>query len=79
MTEICPPCKTFVDDEVARVCRALPARMPVFGHRPEICRDAAIQPHGCPCQHQPPRCTRRLLDPDSLLIQEEARCPDQIG
>lgn len=23
------------------------------GHSAEICRDNAIQPHGCPCGHRP--------------------------
>jgi hypothetical protein len=39
---ICPPCKEAAD--------AFTDGNPP-PHDPAICRDAAIQPHGCACQH----------------------------
>lgn len=41
---ICPPCAKAADDPFVD-----------HVHPAEICRDAAIQPHGCPCQHGRPR------------------------
>lgn len=39
---ICPPCRDAADGPDRAV-----------GHVPEICRDSAIQPAGCACQHRP--------------------------
>jgi hypothetical protein len=50
---ICRPCSQAADDEQATV-EIDPAFTPA-GHPPEICRDHAIQPHGCPCAHRPVR------------------------
>ncbi|HZB28959.1 MAG TPA: hypothetical protein VE465_02215 [Streptosporangiaceae bacterium] len=52
MTLICPPCREAADIEQAILLRRLPAAP--LGHDPATCRDHAIQPGGCPCQHQPP-------------------------
>lgn len=56
---MCPPCCRAADEgtETASVIvtgdgtpiRTVRGR----GHDPAICRDAAIQPHGCPCAHRP--------------------------
>jgi hypothetical protein len=45
---ICEPCRNAADadQKAAEIFLAV-------GHPPEICQDAAIQPHGCPCQHKP--------------------------
>lgn len=51
---ICPPCAQAADAET-RFARQNPDLDDLAaGHRPEICRDQAIQPGGCPCQHKPP-------------------------
>ena len=46
--QICPPCREAADADVQR--RASLPDWPVK-HDPAICRDAAVQPHGCACQH----------------------------
>ena len=35
-----------------------PTAEPMEGHPPEVCRDHAVQPAGCPCQHKPVRLTK---------------------
>jgi hypothetical protein len=54
---ICPPCAEAADAERLQDAdlRALGPDLytPPIGHPPETCRDHAIQPGGCGCQHQP--------------------------
>lgn len=49
---ICQPCAEEAD-YVTRIAELEPAHpQPVpRSHLPQICRDAAIQGHGCTCQH----------------------------
>ena len=46
---ICPPCADAAD-----IAASVLARHPDLGpngHPVSVCRDAALQPHGCTCQH----------------------------
>lgn len=45
---ICPPCAREADADQQQ--RTNLPDWPI-AHDPAICRDAAIQPHGCTCQH----------------------------
>jgi hypothetical protein len=49
--QICPPCREAVDQQKAEV----PAwELDLLGgpaHSASICRDVAIRPYGCACQH----------------------------
>lgn len=47
---ICPPCAAAAD-AIAKAVRD--GEIQPEGHYPEICRDYAIQPGGCGCQHKP--------------------------
>jgi hypothetical protein len=49
---ICPPCAAAADAAAQAVREGV---VDAVGHVPEICRDAAIQPGGCGCQHRPVR------------------------
>lgn len=46
---ICPPCARAAD-AIADAVRD--GEIQPEGHYPEICRDYAIQPGGCGCQHK---------------------------
>jgi hypothetical protein len=55
---ICPPCAKAADEPAPEFAHANAARadhslppLTVPHHDPTICRDQAIQPHGCACQH----------------------------
>lgn len=65
MTEICPPCAAAADASTR--LRG--------GHHPEICRDAAIQPHGCPCQHKRPHGGRAIAPVVNVVVQAGAALP----
>lgn len=47
---ICPPCATTADGlRQYAISHGMPDAD--ISHRPDICRDHALQPHGCTCQH----------------------------
>jgi hypothetical protein len=56
---ICPPCKTAADVAVDLDLLSAETLQPVRRHDPSVCRDAAIQPNGCGCQHGQPREAKR--------------------
>lgn len=48
---ICPPCALAAD--LGLTTHITPDGVERPGHNPAACRDHAVQPHGCPCQHRP--------------------------
>ena len=50
---ICPPCAQAADVEAEESRAAIDDEIGPIGHPPNLCRDFAIQPAGCGCQHRP--------------------------
>jgi hypothetical protein len=49
--QICPPCREAAAQQKAQIPAGELQLLGGPAHSPTICRDHAVRPHGCACQH----------------------------